>query len=77
MASPAELLEKAKNTATASVTQEKIIKSRGTVQGAVAGAVAGGMIGYYKNYNIYASVIVGILAGGIISHTFITVKNEG
>lgn len=41
--------------------------TKNSINGALGGLVVGLMIGYYKNFNLYASGIVGMIAGGLIA----------
>lgn len=41
--------------------------TKNSINGAIGGMVVGLMIGYYKQMNLYASGIIGMVAGGLLA----------
>lgn len=72
---PKEILDKVKGYAKADSSDYFANVAKGTLNGAVTGALVGGVFGYYKKFNIYGSVLAGLLVGGVVSNFLIKYKN--
>lgn len=72
---PKELLDKAKKYAKADSTDYFANVAKGTVNGAITGGLIAAIFGYYKGFNVYASLATGIIVGGITSNLLIKYKN--
>lgn len=75
MNTPAELLAKAKSYSKADTDDYFANIAKGSVNGAITGGAIGAIVGYYKSYNIYGSILVGLILGGVISNQLIKFKN--
>ncbi len=75
MDTPKEILDKVKGYAKADSSDYFANVAKGTLNGAVTGAVIGGVFGYYKKTNLYGSILVGLLLGGVASNLLIKYKN--
>lgn len=73
--SPKELLQKAKSYANADSSDYFANVAKGTVNGAVTGGFIAAIFGYYKGFNVYASLATGIIVGAITSNLLIKYKN--
>lgn len=72
---PKEILDKVKQYAKADSSDYFANVAKGTLNGAVTGGLLGGIFGYYKKTNMYGSILLGLLAGGVISNFLIKYKN--
>jgi len=69
-----EILENAKKYSQKESSDFLVNLTKGTLNGALTGGFLGAGIGLFKSYNIYASILVGIVIGGAISNISIKFK---
>jgi F0F1-type ATP synthase assembly protein I len=74
MAEAKDILEKLKNLKSSSNSFE-MKRRKGTISGAMIGVAGGLLIGYYRNYNLISSAIIGALVVGIATNLILP-KNE-
>lgn len=70
---PQEALENIKSLKGGNILQNK---TKATINGAFVGMVGGAMIGYYKQYNVFLSAMVGAFSGGLISNLLVQPKKD-
>lgn len=69
--SPKQAMENIKSLKEKSILKNK---TKATIHGAFVGMVGGAMIGYYKQYNVFLSAMIGAFSGGLISNLLVEKK---
>lgn len=70
---PQEALENIKSLKDGNILKNK---TKATINGALVGMIGGAMIGYYKQYNVFLSAMVGAFSGGLISNLLVQPKKD-
>lgn len=71
--SPQQAMENIKSLKEKSILKNK---TKATIHGAFVGMVGGAMVGYYKQYNVFLSAMIGAFSGGLISNLLVEPKKQ-
>lgn len=73
---PADILKSAKDFAQGDNSDYHVAITKTAVNAAMLGAVGGAIVGYYKRYNMYASILVGMVVCSFAATQFIKTQRK-